>query len=276
MEAPPTIEPESVEFVLPNAESLGLKTVALPHTANAIRAYNFYPESGRHPAHKNIGTLSVKLMSSGSLTTHERQIVYDVLKALSEVQEFSRAAEDGLQVRNMMLLILGVWPLAKRPYEFPEVFQDAAASILAKVEADLDVEEVVDETPPALTSLPPAAKAKKRSRTAPSSSQPQVPALDDHHVREIMHNLELTTGSRRVYRLKDKSLARSCNRFGHNGLTVGQWWPYRICALRDGAHGATQGGIAGSAKDGAYSVVVSGKSHGSPPIDSSLTHSLTR
>lgn len=29
---------------------------------------------------------------------------------------------------------------------------------------------------------------------------------------------------------------------GHNGLTVGDWWPLQICALRDGAHGETEAG----------------------------------
>lgn len=258
VEANPTLEPESAESVLPTAESLGLKTVALPHTANGILHYNFYPEAGRHHPQKIIGTLTVKLMSSKSLTTSERQAIFDLLKGLSQIDVFSRAAEDTLQIKYMMLSILGVWPRAKRPYEFPEVFQDGAASILAKLEADLEVEEVVGVTPSAPTPLPPATKAKKRSRTAPSSGQSLAPALDDQEVRTYMHNLELNDGARRMYRLKDKSLARSCNVFGHNGLTVGKWWPYRICALRDGAHGATQGGIAGSAKDGAYSVVVSG------------------
>lgn len=48
--------------------------------------------------------------------------------------------------------------------------------------------------------------------------------------------------------------------FGDNGLTVGQWWPYQICALRDGAHGARQGGIYGREVEGTYSIVTSAES----------------
>lgn len=29
---------------------------------------------------------------------------------------------------------------------------------------------------------------------------------------------------------------------GHNGLTIGDWWPLQICALRDGAHGEMEAG----------------------------------
>ncbi|KAF2839340.1 hypothetical protein M501DRAFT_934149, partial [Patellaria atrata CBS 101060] len=48
--------------------------------------------------------------------------------------------------------------------------------------------------------------------------------------------------------------------FGHNGLINGQWWPTQLCAVRDGAHGSSQGGIAGKSGVGAYSIVISGGS----------------
>lgn len=46
--------------------------------------------------------------------------------------------------------------------------------------------------------------------------------------------------------------------FGNGNLLNGQWWPFQICTLRDGAHGSTQGGIFGSAEDGAYSCILAG------------------
>ena len=49
---------------------------------------------------------------------------------------------------------------------------------------------------------------------------------------------------------------RDAKVFGHNGLTVGDWWPRQICALRDGAHGVKMGGIAGNILTGAYSILV--------------------
>ncbi len=245
------------------AESIGLKSESVPGTPSAIFTFNYYRDIGNHKPYEILGRFIVVLMRPRELTTKERQVVFNILTSLSQIETFTRAVEEKLQVKFMLTAILGEWPKASRPYEFPQAFQDAAALILDKVDADLDIEEVVDETPPASTSQPPTNTGKKRTRKAASSSESEsrpLPALNDPVVQAIMHNLVLTDGRRRVYRIADKSAARPCNVFGHNGIAVGQWWPYRICALRDGAHGATQGGIAGSAKEGAYSVVVSGES----------------
>lgn len=46
--------------------------------------------------------------------------------------------------------------------------------------------------------------------------------------------------------------------FGNGDLLNGQWWPFQICALRDGAHGSTQGGISGSIEEGAHSCIMAG------------------
>ena len=44
-----------------------------------------------------------------------------------------------------------------------------------------------------------------------------------------------------------------------NGLLLnGAWWPSQLAALRDGGHGASQGGITGSPTSGAYSVIMAG------------------
>ncbi|KAF2100341.1 hypothetical protein NA57DRAFT_73951 [Rhizodiscina lignyota] len=46
--------------------------------------------------------------------------------------------------------------------------------------------------------------------------------------------------------------------YGGGNLLNGQWWPTQLCTVRDGAHGAAQGGIFGSSGKGAYSIVLSG------------------
>lgn len=44
-----------------------------------------------------------------------------------------------------------------------------------------------------------------------------------------------------------------------NGLLVnGSWYPSQLAILRDGGHGASQGGITASPEDGAYSVIMAG------------------
>ncbi|KAJ4358340.1 uncharacterized protein N0V89_002922 [Didymosphaeria variabile] len=49
----------------------------------------------------------------------------------------------------------------------------------------------------------------------------------------------------------------SPNFHGEGHLVLGQWWPTQLCAKRDGAHGAPQGGIWGQKGKGAYSIVLS-------------------
>lgn len=44
--------------------------------------------------------------------------------------------------------------------------------------------------------------------------------------------------------------------YGHNGLSVGQWFPSQLAALFAGAVGSSQGGISGHTANGAYSIVV--------------------
>jgi SAD/SRA domain len=51
---------------------------------------------------------------------------------------------------------------------------------------------------------------------------------------------------------------KSASFFGDNGLKVGDWWPFQLCAIRDGAHGSRVGGIYGTRQKGAYSIVLSG------------------
>lgn len=55
---------------------------------------------------------------------------------------------------------------------------------------------------------------------------------------------------------------------GEGHLRVGQWFPYRICAIRDGAHGELEGGIAGRENLGAVSIILSSSGSTSyPDID---------
>jgi hypothetical protein len=84
------------------------------------------------------------------------------------------------------------------------------------------------------------------------AAQLQAPAM-----RGILRELS-TTGRSRVLKLDPRYIHRKANRFGHNGARVGDWWPYQICALRDGAHGARMGGIYGRKETGCFSVILNG------------------
>ena len=76
----------------------------------------------------------------------------------------------------------------------------------------------------------------------------------------LMRGLEPTKSPTSRYRLKQdyNQKKKSSNAIGDNGLMNGQWWPNRVCAWRDGAHGSQQAGIHGQGGIGAFSIVVSG------------------
>ncbi|KAI9769936.1 MAG: hypothetical protein M1840_003645 [Geoglossum simile] len=75
----------------------------------------------------------------------------------------------------------------------------------------------------------------------------------------IMRGIMIKQGKTRAYCLDTSWPKKGAKVYGHNGLQVGDWWPLQIAALRDGAHGARIGGIAGNEAGGAYSIVVSGQ-----------------
>lgn len=83
--------------------------------------------------------------------------------------------------------------------------------------------------------------------------------LDPHLLRGITTiKGQLESGMKRTSHKLDRNYPskKSANVIGDNNLINGQWWPNRICALRDGAHGEQEAGIHGQVGKGAYSVVV--------------------
>ncbi|KAF2429374.1 hypothetical protein EJ08DRAFT_276628 [Tothia fuscella] len=56
----------------------------------------------------------------------------------------------------------------------------------------------------------------------------------------------------------DEKFKQEWRYFGNHDLVNGQWWGSQLAAIRDGAHGSAQGGIAGIKGKGATSIVLSG------------------
>ncbi len=88
-------------------------------------------------------------------------------------------------------------------------------------------------------------------------------AFDIHY--SLLRGIEINSGKlangqkRTSYQIDPKyPFKKPANVFGHNGIVNGQWWPLRVCAIRDGAHGALEAGIYGESgkEKGAYSIVV--------------------
>lgn len=60
-------------------------------------------------------------------------------------------------------------------------------------------------------------------------------------------------GRQQKWKVLDKDeQKRPSDVVGKNGLENGQWWGWRVCAMRDGAHGSFEAGIYGRDKIGAY------------------------
>ncbi|KAI5782752.1 PUA-like domain-containing protein [Geopyxis carbonaria] len=96
---------------------------------------------------------------------------------------------------------------------------------------------------------------------AAGTGQVRAPPYRSEVARTLMKGITRDTGGKRlVYKLTPGHPKRCADVFGNNGLKVGDWWPYQICALRDGAHGSRMGGIYGRLDTGAFSIVVSGDS----------------
>lgn len=86
-----------------------------------------------------------------------------------------------------------------------------------------------------------------------------------HHiwgVHGIMHGIAVHKHDGKKNNLLDpryEHRKRDARNYGHNGLTVGQWFPIQLVALFNGAHGSAQGGIHGDKANGAFSILVGGK-----------------
>lgn len=65
----------------------------------------------------------------------------------------------------------------------------------------------------------------------------------------------------KIYVLNPDVQKPSARVFGHNSLTVGDWFPLQISTLARGAHGSRMGGIYGNLSEGAYSIVASQMYH---------------
>ncbi|TLD18579.1 hypothetical protein PspLS_10235 [Pyricularia sp. CBS 133598] len=99
-----------------------------------------------------------------------------------------------------------------------------------------------------------------------TTSQPELPKIlyppRDHPfygVSGIMHGVlagKPSSGARFRYTLDPRLAKKNAQVVGHNGLVPGDWFPKQLVALFKGAHGSSQGGIAGSKGQGAVSIIV--------------------
>ena len=88
--------------------------------------------------------------------------------------------------------------------------------------------------------------------------------FDAYLLRGVDYKSFEAIGSKKVIsrKIQDSYPKRPHDYIGQGSLTNGQWWPLQICLIRDGAHGANEGGISGTHGGVAHSVIVSNSGYG--------------
>ena len=236
-----------------------------PHSFSEFFGMTFDSENKNKGPHKIIGSLTVNLQKSGyRLTSKDHDIVMNMMRALSHICILPLTGDKGskreFELVDWILLTLGgECPMAKRPYMFPDDIQEQAAIVASMLEnlprQGTPLPVAPPMSPPSTPTSRPTGPPRKRS------VRQQRPFADDPFTTALMRNINVTGGGggqTRAYAIRDLTQKRPWNAVGHNGISVGQWWPFRACMIRDGAHGASQGGIDGGEKTGAYAIVVAG------------------
>lgn len=211
------------------------------------------------------------------LKPDEYDILDGILRDVLSIDPMTPKIEKTFNLRAHLEVIVGNFPTVKHEYHFPDPYPDKAAAVLEKFEAinwgaqeEEDVEEV--PTSPTDSKFSPGTLTKhkgaisKSRRRTPSPTKPvgkSTPLLPkpDHPIfgiNGVMRGILISNGGMRSYSMDTRFPSKSGSVAGHNGLSIGDWWPLQFCALRDGAHGAKISGIAGSKLKGAFSIVVSG------------------
>lgn len=201
------------------------------------------------------------------------QLKKDRVQPLDRCEKFLAWADYCLEMTPRLIQgtpIEGSLKIITNPeYKFPEPLVQKAAMLLDRWDSENWGQDFVFEEPsdgednatsPVDNTTGGAVASSGRNRNGPGDVTYAFPPVDHAIFGEhgIMHGVVISKGKRRDYRINMKYTAKNAKAFGHNGLQVGAWYPMQIVALFNGAHGHRQGGIAGSEKEGAYSIVVSG------------------
>lgn len=261
---------------LEDASLVGLPGVQAPITPADFNRFRFDPRYLSYPANRTVATYVSVLRNKGELPTGAFRAVQNMLKSLFRMEGLTPAIDQDYKYTWILRTIMGECvsgesSLASKPYAFPPLLAEQASIVLDHFQDDLNigvnVEASLSPTPPTPPisadeksgkNKKPRGKKRKFETTLEEDTARLKPFdMENPTIAAMMHNIQRGKGTSRII---DPSLKRNHNRFGNNGLEIGQWWPYRICALRDGAHGSAMGGIAGGSNDGAKSIVIGGES----------------
>ena len=181
-----------------------------------------------------------------------------MLKTLSNITDLTPATAKTLKLSDMLKIVNGTASNTK--WVFPDPFPEIATNALERYERDNW--GAAGETP-----IGDGVAANNDSHNgrpiAPNRPSPTPRHSPSNHPifgpSGIMRGILVDTSGPKMKRSLDPTFPAGNSKIeGHNGLSIGQWWPFQICALRDGAHGSLMAGIAGGETEGAFSILVSG------------------
>lgn len=261
---------------LTNPTLIDLPDMTAPRTPSDFNKFRFDPKYQAYPHRQVIGIYVSHLSrNERELPLGGHQAVENMLKSLFKIEGITPQIDNDYKYTWILKTIMGESDLARIPYAFPTILAEQASIVLDHFQEDLNIGVDIDSSPTPLptpvvattttkkvndnaTSIKSLSKKRKASEISTSASIQYKPFdMENPKIAGMMHNM--LRGPRGGPKIKDSTLKLDYNKFGHNGLEVGHWWPYQACALRDGAHGSSMGGIAGGARDGAKSIVVGGK-----------------
>ncbi len=197
-----------------------------------------------------------------ALTEEQYRELENILRALSNITRITPDVAKTLKLGDMLRIVDGTASNTK--WEFPDPFPEIATKALERYERDNW--GAVEETPLINQDTATVRRGSRpitNNRSVSPSRQPP-PNHPIYGTSGIMRGILVNrSGNKRS--IDPSFQIRNSKIEGHNGLEVGQWWPFQICALKDGAHGSMMAGIAGGENDGAFSIVVSGTAP-KPPL----------
>ncbi|KAL6718268.1 hypothetical protein ACLMJK_004356 [Lecanora helva] len=247
--------------ILCDATLIGLENHDVATTVDAFALWKPDPQFKSWPISRVIAIYAVRLKRKENPSTLQNQILYDVLRALFTIGGFNKAHAKMTGMDRALAAIMGD-ESTERPYAFPDPFPALANTVAERIEINSGFEEE-DEVPivpsasvPSESGLSRPKKRKRGDPAVPKRAKRTILNSDNATIRGLLDNIIL--GAKGSWTIIDVTKVKSSKNFGHNGLRIGQWWPLRISALKDGAHGAMQAGIAGNQDDGAFSIVISG------------------
>lgn len=241
-------------------------TITYPKVDKALIARIRWFAAGHHPI-QNFAQASRKAGGIPDLNTFKHNEQLRRTCGWLDLLEFDTNMSPELNNKAKIGLVL---ELINRPHvHFPENVKQRAEGLLQSFQAENwgaavptsdDYEEGEEDDEEEEVASPITTVATTARSDEPESATVTIRLPPPGHLiwgeNGIMRGVAVTSNGKKKLDPRYQRDRRSAKISGHNGLDVGAWFPTRLSALANGAHGASQAGITGNTAYGAFSIVV--------------------